>query len=140
MGSVFSSASSSLYFYVGVNAAIMLFLALMVVVARERTKTLIGDAGLPEMIGPVRAHANNVEYVPMGLLLLWAMVAQGAPLWAVHTVGLTLTIGRVLHGLGLSTSLDTSAPRLVGILLTWISFLVGIVAVLWLVFMPGATP
>lgn len=137
MGRVFLSTYNSFFFYVGVNALVMLILAMRVVRARWATKTGIGDGGNPAMAGPLRAHANNTEYVPMALLLMWCLVPMGASVWLVHGVGAPLTIGRILHGFGLSTNVGTSPGRFLGILLTWIAFIVGIVAVLWLVFFPS---
>ncbi|HTO41334.1 MAG TPA: MAPEG family protein [Rhizomicrobium sp.] len=139
MGNVFASGYGSFYFYVAVNAAIMLALAVLVVRARQGTQTAIGDGGNPAMIAAVRAHGNNTEYVPMGLLLLWSVVALGGSIWLVHGVGASLTLGRLLHGFGLSRSTGVSTARLLGVVLTWAAFVVGIVAVLWLVFvLPGA--
>jgi uncharacterized protein len=131
-------------FYVAINALIMLILAVLVSRARATTQTMIGDGGgLPEMTGPLRAHGNNTEYVPMALLLLWALASPlGGSIWLIHGVGGTLTVGRIFHAIGLSTSTGPTTLRLVGILLTWISYIVGIVGVLWLVFFSatGAIP
>jgi uncharacterized membrane protein YecN with MAPEG domain len=135
---------SSVYafgFYTALNALVMLVLAILVVRARAATKTPIGDGGLPAMAGPMRAHGNNTEYVPMGLLLMLALVEQpGGSIWLIHAVGLPLTLGRILHGIGLSRSTGTTPFRFLGILLTWIAFIIGIVAVLWLIFVPQAAP
>jgi uncharacterized protein len=134
---------SSVYafgFYTALNALIMLALAVLVVRARVTTKTPIGDGGLPEMAGPMRAHGNNIEYVPMGLLLMLALVEQpGGSIWLIHAVGVPLTIGRLLHGIGLTRSTGTSSFRFLGVILTWIAYIIGIVAVLWLIFVPQAT-
>lgn len=134
---------SSVYafgFYTALNALIMLALAVLVVRARVTTKTPIGDGGLPEMAGPMRAHGNNIEYVPMGLLLMLALVEQpGGSIWLIHAVGVPLTIGRLLHGIGLSRSTGTTPFRFLGVILTWIAYIIGIVAVLWLIFVPQAT-
>ncbi|HEY5237495.1 MAG TPA: MAPEG family protein [Rhizomicrobium sp.] len=135
---------SSLYafgFYTALNALIMLVLAILVVRARVITKTGIGDGGIPEMAGPMRAHGNNTEYVPMGLLLMWALATPlGGSIWLIHAVGVPLTIGRLLHAIGLSTSTGTTPFRFLGVLMTWIAFIIGIVAVLWLIFVPQSAP
>ena len=123
-------------FYVALNALIMLVLSLLVVRARVSTQTLIGDGGIATMAGPLRAHANNTEYVPMALLLLWALasVPPGGSIWLIHGVGLTLTIGRILHAIGLTGSTGPGGMRFIGMIFTWIAFIVGIVGVFWLVF------
>lgn len=129
---------SSLYafgFYAALNAFIMLILSILVVRARVATETLIGDDGKPAMIAPLRAHANNTEYVPMALILMWALATPlGASIWLVHGVGIPLTLGRILHAIGLSRSAGVSSFRFVGIILTWIAYIVGIVGLFWCVF------
>jgi len=135
---------SSVYafgFYVAVNALIMLILGILVVRARVSTRTDIGDGGNPAMAGPLRAHGNNTEYVPMALLLLWALASPlGGSIWLIHGVGLPLTLGRIIHGIGLSSNTGPGTLRLLGTVLTWISFIVGIVGVLYLVFVGTMTP
>lgn len=138
MTDVFVSTYNSFFFYTAVNALIMLVLGLLVTRARVKTQTEIGDGGgKPEMAGPLRAHANNAEYVPMALLLMWCLVPLGGSVWLVHGMGVPLTVGRILHAIGLSRTVGVSPWRFSGILLTWIAYIVGIVAVLWLAFFPS---
>jgi len=129
---------SSLYafgFYTALNALIMLVLGILVVRARVVTQTEIGDGGKPTMAAPLRAHANNTEYVPMALLLMWALASPiGGSIWLVHGVGVPLTIGRFFHAIGLSRSPGPSTLRLLGIVLTWAAYIVGIVGLFWCVF------
>jgi len=125
-------------FYVAVNALIMLVLALFVVRARVKTQTIIGDGGKPEMAGPLRAHANNTEYVPVALILMWALMPLGGTAWLAHAIGIPLTLGRIIHSIGLTKSTGPSTFRFIGMILTWISYIIGIVAVLWLAFVPEA--
>jgi hypothetical protein len=133
---------SSLYafgFYVALNALIMLVLGILVVRARVVTKTDIGDGGKPEMAGPLRAHGNNSEWVPMGLLLMWSLASlPTGSIWLIHGVGVPLTLGRIVHGIGLSGSTGPGPLRFIGMILTWIAYIVGIVGILWLVFTPQA--
>jgi len=133
---------SSLYafgFYVALNALIMLVLGILVVRARVVTKTDIGDGGKPEMAGPLRAHGNNSEWVPMGLLLMWSLTSlPTGSIWLIHGVGVPLTLGRIVHGIGLSGSTGPGPLRFIGMILTWIAYIVGIVGILWLVFTPQA--
>ena len=132
---------SSLYafgFYVALNALIMLVLGILVVRARVVTKTDIGDGGKPEMAGPLRAHGNNSEWTPMALLMIWALCPLGGSIWLIHGVGVPLTLGRIVHGIGLSGSTGPGPLRFIGMILTWIAYIVGIVGILWLVFTPQA--
>ena len=129
---------SSLYafgFYTALNALIMLVLSILVVRARVVTQTEIGDGGKPSMAGPLRAHANNSEYVPMALLLMWSLTTPlGVSIWLIHGVGAPLTLGRLCHAIGLSRSTGVSTMRFLGMILTWIAFIVGIVGLFYGVF------
>ena len=118
--------------YAAINALIMLVLGILVVRARVRTQTEIGDGANPAMMDAVRAHANNTEYVPLALLLMLILIPLRANAMVIHAVGATLTIGRILHAIGLSRSVGTSLPRLLGMVLTWLSYLIAIFAILWL--------
>jgi len=125
-------------FYAALNGLIMLILGVLVVRARVKTKTPIGDGGKPEMAGPLRAHGNNTEYVPMALLLMWALLPLGGSAWLLHAVGAPLTLGRLLHAVGLSRNTGPTPLRLIGMALTWIAYAAGIVAAFWLAFLPVA--
>jgi uncharacterized membrane protein YecN with MAPEG domain len=133
---LFESSFFSFAFYVAINAFIMLVLGILVTRARVKTETPIGDGGIPEMAGPLRAHANNTEYVPMALLLMWVIClpAISGSIWLIHGIGAPLTIGRILHAIGISRSIGPSSLRLIGMALTWIAYIVGIVGILYLVF------
>ncbi|MGD0192343.1 MAG: MAPEG family protein [Rhizomicrobium sp.] len=130
--------ASSIYafgFYAALNALIMLVLSVLVVRARVTTATPIGDGAKPEMAGPLRAHANNSEYVPMAMILIWALASPlGGYIWMVHGVGLPLTLGRLIHAVAITRSTGPSPLRVAGMVLTWIAYIVGIASILYLVF------
>jgi uncharacterized protein len=128
----FSTPVAMVAFYAALNAFIMLVLAMLVVRARVKTRTEIGDGADPLMLGPLRAHGNNTEYVPMGLILLILLYGLQANIVVIHLVGATLTIGRLLHAVGLMRGVGASLPRLLGMALTWISFIIAIAVLLWL--------
>lgn len=118
--------------YAAVNALILLVLGMLVVRARVKTGTPIGDGGLAEMAGPLRAHANNAEYIPVALLLMWTMLPLGGSVWLIHGVGLPLTVGRIIHAYALSRNTGPSTGRFIGMVLTWIAYVVAIVGVAYL--------
>jgi uncharacterized protein len=137
---LFESSIYAFGFYAALNALILLVLSMRVVQARVRTETPIGDGGKPEMAAPLRAHANSAEYMPMALILLWALASPlGRSIWVIHGMGATFTIGRILHAIGLSGSTGPSSLRFIGMVLTWIAYVVGIAGVLWFVFAPQPT-
>jgi len=117
--------------YIGLNGLIMLILAILVVRARVQTGVEVGDGGREELIKATRAHGNNVEYVPIGLLLLIAVEIASAPVWLVHALGAGLTISRLAHGIGMHSSTGRSAGRAVGASLGWLVQLVGSAACIY---------
>ena len=65
------------------------------------TRLGVGAPLPPELVRPVRAHGNAAEWVPLGLLLLLALELSGGPgPLALHLLGGTLLLGRVLHVIG----------------------------------------
>ena len=72
-------------------------------VSRLRGTTVGVGATLPaELVRPVRAHGNATEWVPLGLLLLLVLELSGAAgTFALHLLGGSLFLGRVLHAAGL---------------------------------------
>ena len=120
--------------YVAGNALIMLVLGMRVVRARVATQTAIGDGGNEAMVRAIRTHGNNVEYVPLPLVMMLAVALLGGSFWLIHAIGAPLTLGRILHAIGLSLNAGTSRGRLLGMTFTWIGFIAGIVALVWLVF------
>jgi hypothetical protein len=108
--------------YAGVNILLLLVLAYLVVAGRQKHKILLGDGGNADFNRAVRAHANAAEYIPAGLVGI-ALLAlfEGSPLWLLHACGISLTAGRILHGIGLNTGI-LNAGRLLGTMLTWLAY------------------
>lgn len=123
--------------YIGINVLIMLGLALNVSRTRLKTNTLIGDGaetGNDPMLRACRAHANNTEYVPIGLLVIVTLELLSAAVWFLHLLGIALTIGRICHAQGLLSTAGNSLARSGGTLLTWLTLLIGGVACIYLAF------
>jgi uncharacterized membrane protein YecN with MAPEG domain len=110
--------------YAGVNILILLALAILVGAGRTKHKIVLGEGDNPEFLRSLRAHANAAEYVPAALvgILMLALLEPAAPLWLLHASGLSLTIGRISHGVGLHMG-ALNIGRAVGMLLTWIAYL-----------------
>jgi uncharacterized protein len=117
--------------YAALNAVIMIVLAIQVVRHRVRARVGIGDGGDTALARAVRVHGNNVEYVPYALLLLLLLELGQFPYWAIHALGIALTIGRVAHAYGLSRSDRESFGRGTGVTLTWLVILIAAVMNLW---------
>ncbi len=110
--------------YAGVNILILLVLAVLVVAGRRKHKITLGDGGNADFNRAVRAHANAAEYIPAGLvgIVVLALMEPASPLWLLHAAGISLTVGRILHGVGLHAG-TLNFGRMFGMILTWVSYL-----------------
>ncbi|MES1199645.1 MAG: MAPEG family protein [Pseudomonadota bacterium] len=118
--------------YAGVNILILLVLGALVVRARITHKIALGNEGHKDMLRWVRAHANAAEYIPAGLvgLLILALLDPAAPAWTLHAGGISLTAGRILHGVGLHTGVLNIGRRL-GMVLTFAAYAIIGVALIY---------
>lgn len=122
--------------WTGLLGLLMLALALRVVRARQTENIIFGDGGNVIMLQRIRVHANFVEYVPMGLLLLLVLELNGVGAAWLHALGASLFVARLLHAFGLSTSTGTTPGRFLGTVVTWLVVLVGSGLALWLALQP----
>lgn len=109
--------------YIGANLLIILILGINVIRLRGSTKTSLGHGDSAELERAARAHANASEWTPGALIGLALAASIGAPMLALHAIGMTLTVARALHGWGLSSNAGTSFGRFLGTLLTLIVYL-----------------
>ena len=93
---------------------------------RGKTKIYIGDGGNTELITAMRAQANFVENVPLGLLLIW-LVSTLYGVTTIATLSIVLVVARVLHAAGMLGYLPYGRPT--GATLT---LLVLVVSSVWL--------
>lgn len=104
--------------YAGLLALLFLFLSFRVISFRKHHKVSVGDGGEKLLAKAIRAQANCVEYSSIGLILLIASELQGAPTWAIHGLGVTLLVGRVLHAFGFGSTPQIVPARVWGMALT----------------------
>ncbi|MDP3277341.1 MAG: MAPEG family protein [Deltaproteobacteria bacterium] len=85
---------------------------------RAKTNIFLGGADSPELLLAQRRHANNAEYLPLALLALALVELNGGSATALYALGATLTLGRVIHAIGVG---PTPSPlRAGGAVLTWL--------------------
>jgi uncharacterized protein len=98
----------------------LVFAALSVRTLRLRRKLRIrlGDAGHPDMLRAIRAHANFAEYVPLCLGLMCLAELQAAPTWLVHAMGIALVIARLSHAHAMTRADQKIIFRIIGVSLT----------------------
>lgn len=84
-------------FYAALLALLIVKLSIDVIKIREAKQISFGDGEDKQLQFAIRAHANAVEYIPIALILLFALELNGAPKLLVHALGITLITGRLLH-------------------------------------------
>jgi uncharacterized membrane protein YecN with MAPEG domain len=101
---------------------LMVILAIRVVLARRSNRVLLGDGGNAEVALAGRVFGNASEYIPVGVAALIGLSVLGMPAYAVHAVGGTLFVGRLVHCISLSDRKPT-AGRVLGMALTFFALL-----------------
>ena len=117
-------------FYAGLLALWFLVLSARVV-RRRQSGISLGDGGDPAMLRLMRGHANFGEYVPLILLLMALLEFGRASIYVLHALGITLLVGRLLHGYALSFTQHFKFGRFWGAALTFL--VLGISAILCVV-------
>lgn len=99
----------------------LLFVALSVRTLRLRRalRITIGDAGNPQMLRAMRVHSNFAEYVPLNLIVMFLLEAQGMHSALIHGLGLCLLCGRLSHAYGVSQPHEEFRFRVAGMALTF---------------------
>lgn len=98
-----------------IAAYALLLVALGVPVGLMRLKRVKGE----RLDRAVRVHGNAAENLPTFGLLLIGLDLMGSHPLLVHGLGAAFLAARVGHAYGLSRSMGPSAPRFLGIVLTW---------------------
>ncbi len=109
--------------YGGALALWFLVLSVRVILGRGGSGPSLGDGGDATMQRRIRGHANFAEYVPLILVLIGFLEANGTAAWIIHALGVTLLVGRLLHGYAFSFSEKSVIGRSGGIVLTLLCLL-----------------
>ena len=89
--------------YASLCAFTIVWLSLHVIKIRHREKVNMGDGGHQQLAISMAAQSNATEYIPITLLLLFALEMNAAPLAIVHAFGIALVAGRVIHARAMLT-------------------------------------
>ncbi len=116
--------------YLAAFGLMAVFHASKVIQLRWKFRISIGDGGVEELTRAVRVFGNFTEYVPLALILLIGCELVQAPVWFLHLTGACLVLGRCLHAIGLSKPRGGRNPRIIGMMLTLVSLILGSVGVL----------
>jgi len=102
--------------YAALSALLIVWLSLAVISVRRRHRVSIGDGNNAELKVAMAAQLNAVEYIPITLLLLFAVESNGAPWQLIHVCGITLITGRIIHACALRS--DSMKLRVIGMQIT----------------------
>jgi len=103
--------------YAAVLALAYVVLAGRVIAVRRTARVSLGSGGDKDLEQRIRVHGNFAEYVPLALIVIAFVEAQGAPVWYVHALSLVLVAARAAHAYGLSTG--TLRLRVLGVIGTF---------------------
>lgn len=106
--------------YIAINAIFLILLAYRVVQYRLKHKVVIGDGKQQELARAIACHNNAVENTPLLLLLLIVVELNAAHPWAIHAMGIGITLSRLLHAYGTSRNIGSSFGRYWGTLISWL--------------------
>lgn len=118
--------------YIAINILILIWLAMRVVSRRRSGKISLGDGGSDDLAVAIRVHGNATEYIPAMMVGLFVLAFLESPVWSLHALGITFTIGRLMHVIGMG-----SGPiifRQLGVMLTWLSMVIVSLAILYVAF------
>ena len=73
----------------------------------------------------------SIVLILLGMAALILLPLLGAASWLIHAIGLLLMVGRFAHAQGLHGKQGASPGRAIGMVCTWLSLLLGALALLW---------
>lgn len=117
--------------YAALLGLLLILLSDLVTRSRKRSRVSLGHGDDPMLERAMRAHGNFVEYVPLGLILLLLLELHGLAPWGLHTLGLMLLAGRVMHAYGMIRPDGSFSGRFWGTALTWLMILGASLTNLW---------
>lgn len=107
--------------YAGVLALIYMLLAINVMINRYKFKVGIGDGEQRPLAKAIRIHGNFAEYIPFILILMAMYELNGGNSVVLHSCGVAVAVGRILHAVGISKSIGVTLYRQIGMLTVFIA-------------------
>ena len=121
--------------YASFLIVLIIFLAYRVTAFRRAEGIPIGDLGCSKaMKRAVRTHANSVENIPIGILLLMILELNNLTPWLLHSCGSVLVLSRFSYAWGMYRQEGASTGRFFGTLFTWLCLLLMVAINVLLVF------
>lgn len=94
-------------FYAALLALLYAGLTTWVVAGRLTSDVLHGDGNDDALRKRIRSHGNFAEYVPLILLLIAFLEAEGSGQGIIHTLLAILLVARLLHPIGMVAPKDS---------------------------------
>jgi uncharacterized membrane protein YecN with MAPEG domain len=120
--------------YGAMNVLLTVLLAARISQLRLRYRVRLGDGEHKDLQRAIRAHGNNVEWLPLGLLLLLIAELSGAAAHALHAVGGLLFLGRLGHAAAWSFGVPA-----IGMPSAAVNYLVTAGLAIWVLVLRGGT-
>lgn len=87
--------------YAALLALLIVRLSMGVVRLRRLKKVRLGDGGDSALQNAIRAQGNATEYAPIAVILLVLLESNGGHALLIHSGGIAILAGRLLHARGL---------------------------------------
>ena len=100
--------------YAAVLVAVGVYLMFKVGSTRGKTGISFLHDGNMELAEAIRRHDNFVENVPLALILMGIVEANGGNVIMLHVLGVVLVVARILHPMGLFHDRPTHPLRAAG--------------------------
>lgn len=107
--------------YAALLTLLFVWLSLNVIKLRQRYKIRLGDGNNATLQAAISAQANAAQYIPITLILLLLLELNHAHILLLHTFGLTLLVGRIVHARGIQK--DHTPSRVRGMQLTFLTLI-----------------
>ena len=116
-------------------AIMLLITAIDTVRNRLRAKAAFGDGGDSQLVSASRSHGNLAEHAPLAVILIGLLEQSGAHHWTLTGIAVLFLFARMMHIIGLYAPMSTKppVPRQIGVIGTWLSYMLLIGWTLFLV-------
>jgi len=104
--------------YAALLGIMFLIITMRIVFSRNKNKVSLGDGNNRDLGKLIRGHGNFAETVPLALVLMLMLELQGSSAILLHSLGIALIAGRILHYLRVTSVVKNMNFRVVGMGLT----------------------
>ncbi|MDH5517623.1 MAG: MAPEG family protein [Gammaproteobacteria bacterium] len=101
-------------------AVLIFYLVLQVVRCRRKFRVGYGDGGHDELRHAISAHSNAIETIPLALIILLISELNAVNSVLLISASVLFLLARIIHVIGLMSSLGTSFGRTYGTLASWL--------------------